>query len=474
MLTVILTTIIVGFLVVWTILRKLKHLKNYNPSKTFITVPGLSCKDPIKGNLAEIAKAASFPEFLQELHSQFGPIASFWYGPTLTISLASANQFKKTLPIFDRHPEMFLPAAPLISMRSIQFQNGSHGKDLYKRLSQPFSHSPTLELAPGMTKLAKQMCEAWVDGSPIEIHQQMMSLAICIITRLQFGETFRSEDLMGRFQQLYTCIIGEIDNVMDAQKSLAEVEKEEKFNNSLEEFKEIIRKVVLDHKAKKESGDYARAPFLDSLLEYTNDMDELISQSITFFLGGFHTTGNALTWVFYNLCIHPEVQKKVREEVGRVVGDRGVQEQQDVDGLVFTAQVINETLRLFPPGSFSTRIANKNLVIDGHSIPEGTHLLNALCVSLMDPKIFPEPQTFNPDRFSPGNLSPQSLAFSPFGFGVRKCPGYKFAHMEVLTAVAVVVQRFRITMVDGGKRVQPKFGFVTKPQQEIWGNVCKI
>jgi len=159
-----------------------------------------------------------------------------------------------------------------------------------------------------------------------------------------------------------------------------------------------------------------------------------------------------------------------------VVGDRGVEDQKDLDGLVYVQQVIKESFRLSRTAPFSSRIAGKDLTIDGHSIPEGTHLLNAVCLSLMDPQVFPRPEKFDPDRFSPENSSCRSLAFSPFGFGVRKCPGYKFAHMELLTALAVVLNNFTLKAkhVEQDNWVKPKFGFVTKPQEEIWIEINKV
>lgn len=477
MLTGTLIALFLTIFIIWIFIQKSRKSRKYvDSSKALTTIPGMDPSDADKGNIEDIAKAGSFPKFLQELHSQFGPIASFWYGPTLTISLASADQFKKTAPIFDRHPEMFACCLPLISDKSIQFQNGFHGRDLYKRLSLPFSHGPSLSLAPGMTQLAKEMCKTWTDGTKIEIHQEIMKLALHNITSLQFGVTFECEKLMEKFHDLYTFIMSEMDDLIDGFRDLTDVEREKKFNAELDEFKEIIRKVVCDHKEKRESGDYTKAPFLDTLLDYTDDMDEIISQSITFMVGGFHTTGNSITWALYYLSLHPEVQEKLRKEVGMVVGERGVEGQQDLDGLVYMEQVINESFRLARIAPFSTRIAIQNLKIDGHSIPEGTHLLNALCVSLMDPQVFPSPHKFDPDRFSPDNISHPSLASSPFGFGVRKCPGYKFAKMEMVTALAVVVQRFRMEAVEleGGEWVKPKFGFVTKPQEDIWINIHKI
>ena len=177
MLTGTLIALFLTIFIIWIFIQKSRKSRKYvDLSKALTTILGMDPSDADKGNIEDIAKAGSFPKFLQELHSKFGPIASFWYGPTLTISLASADQFKKTAPIFDRHPEMFACCLPLISDKSIQFQNGFHGRDLYKRLSLPFSHGPSLSLAPGMTQLAKEMCKTWTDGTKIEIHQEIMKL----------------------------------------------------------------------------------------------------------------------------------------------------------------------------------------------------------------------------------------------------------------------------------------------------------
>ncbi len=93
------------------------------------------------------------------------------------------------------------------------------------------------------------------------------------------------------------------------------------FQQNLQQFKNTCQRIVDEHKKARESGDYEKAPFLDTLLDhYGHDDEFVVAQTITFVVGGFHTTGNFLTWLFHYLACNQEVQDKVLQEVNEVVG----------------------------------------------------------------------------------------------------------------------------------------------------------
>jgi len=183
-------------------------------------------------------------------------------------------------------------------------------------------------------------------------------------------------------------------------------------------------------------------------------------------IGGFHTSGTMMTWFFYNLGLHPEIQEKVHQEIREGLQGESLKSMEDIERLPYTKQVMNETLRQVKLGLFTERRAEKDVEIGGFLIKEGSQVVNAICLTLDDKKAFP-----NPDQFDPENCcetKTKGLAFSPFGFGVRKCPGYRFATAELFVGAVEVLSKYKVVVTDKENIVKPVHGFITKPDREVW------
>ncbi|KAK2558775.1 Cytochrome P450 20A1 [Acropora cervicornis] len=184
---------------------------------------------------------------------------------------------------------------------------------------------------------------------------------------------------------------------------------------------------------------------------------------MSFLIGGFHTTGNMMTWCLYYLTKHPEVQEKVYEELIEVLGDEDIK-----------PQVIDETLRVSVLAPWGARIHEFDLQVGEYIIPKETPMLLPFGVVLQDPNLWPEPQRFDPDRFNSDNLKKlPNLSYQPFGFaGKRKCPGWRLSIAEGLVFLSVLVKRFKFHLVEG-QHVKPVYRLVTSPSEEIWVTVTK-
>ena len=390
------------------------------------SVPGLSKTDKVLGNLPDIFKAGGLPKFLTQLHAKYGPLASYWHGDVFTVSLGDPKYFKITEKMFDRHPAMFEFALPLISEKSLQFQNGEFGRNRYKLLSQPFGFSGCCNALPHINEIVRDEVKTWKHGDKVELHESMMKLAIDIITKTNFGCHFKDANNGETLSKGYNSVMTDFDDALLGIWSFGKGDsREQEFEKNLENFKLNIKEIVKAHTDKKNSGDYDLAPFLDVVLENIDDEDDMIHQAITFLIGGFHTSGTYMTWFFYNLGLNPGIQDKVRQEIRTTLNGRGLQSMEDIEKLSYTKRVMDETLRHMKVGTFSERKAEKDVEIGGYVIPEGSQIVNSLCITLDDKGAFPNPEAFDPDNFK-DNKS-KGLAFSPFGFGIRKCPGYRYS-----------------------------------------------
>ncbi|NXE57164.1 CP4F4 protein, partial [Casuarius casuarius] len=168
---------------------------------------------------------------------------------------------------------------------------------------------------------------------------------------------------------------------------------------------------------------------------------------------GHDTTASGLAWLLYNLACHPDHQERCRQEVRELLKDREVEEieWEDLSHLPFTTMCINESLRLHPPVTAVSRRCTKDIALhDGHVIPSGTTCLLSIYGTHHNPSIWPEPQVFDPLRFSPENTQGRSpLAFVPFSAGPRNCIGRSFAMAEMKVVAALTLRRFALRPAEG-------------------------
>ncbi len=131
--------------------------------------------------------------------------------------------------------------------------------------------------------------------------------------------------------------------------------------------------------------------------------------------------------------------------------------------------MLDEALRKSILTPFTSRYQSTDTEIAGHHIPANTPVIHALGAVLMDPTIWNNPETFNPDNFSYKNSkSRPKYAFQPFGFaGNRRCPGYQYAYAEATVILSTLIRRFDISLVPG-QNIVPMYGLVTSPKEEIW------
>jgi cytochrome P450 len=176
---------------------------------------------------------------------------------------------------------------------------------------------------------------------------------------------------------------------------------------------------------------------------------------MTLLLAGHETTALALTWAFLLLDRNPGVRDRLEAELAEVVGHR-VPSPADVPALPFAQAVINETLRLYPPAYVTGRETIRPTTIGGVSLPKRHIILISMQATHRDPRFFPAPDAFRPERWLDGleKRLPRG-AFIPFGMGSRKCIGASFAMMEATLLLATIARRWRFELAPTEIGMQP-------------------
>jgi cytochrome P450 len=229
------------------------------------------------------------------------------------------------------------------------------------------------------------------------------------------------------------------------------------YDSSITRLRSVIDRIIAER-----MGDYSDHGDLLSQLLSARDPEggeslgssELHDQVLTLLMAGSETTANALVYSWYLLGKHPEVESRLHAEVDEVLGGR-MPTFDDLPRLTYVKQVFTEALRLYPPAWMFTRIATCDTELGSFSLPAGSVVLCSPYILQHDPALFPDPEHFDPDRWSPARVGtvPRG-AFVPFGGGTRKCIGDGYAMAEGALILAAIASRWNLRSIPG-EEIQP-------------------
>uniref|UniRef100_A0A8C6SEM0 aromatase n=1 Tax=Neogobius melanostomus TaxID=47308 RepID=A0A8C6SEM0_9GOBI len=224
-----------------------------------------------------------------------------------------------------------------------------------------------------------------------------------------------------------------------------------------------------------ETDEKKRRAFLDMLLKTTDDEGNSMShQDIqeevdTFMFEGHDTTAAAMNWALHLLGSHPEVQRKVHQELDEVFGtsERPINTE-DLKKLRYLECVIKEGLRLYPSVPFFARTICQDTTIRGFKVPKDSNVIIVTYALHRDPKYFPEPEAFRPERFLPENsVGRPAYAYVPFSAGLRNCIGQRFALMEEKVVLASILRNFTVEACQKREDLQPVGELILRPENGI-------
>jgi cytochrome P450 len=178
--------------------------------------------------------------------------------------------------------------------------------------------------------------------------------------------------------------------------------------------------------------------------------EQLRDEVMTIFLAGHETTANALTWGWYLLAQNPEAEARLHEELDAVLAGGRPPTPEDVPALRYTEMVVAETMRLYPPAWALGRLALEDYEVGGYHIPRGSLVLVSQYVMHRDPRFFPDPERFDPERWTPeAKAARPQFSYFPFGGGPRRCVGEGFAWTEGVLILAALARHWRASVMPG-------------------------
>ena len=320
-----------------------------------------------------------------------------------------------------------------------------------RKLVQPAFHPEKIAAYGGvMLECARKMMEGWRAGETRDIHADMMALTVEIVAKVLFGA-----GISGQAPLIAQALQGMMEQFTQ-HANLAFVWPESlplpispKLRRSVRLLDEIVDSMIPARRSKAAD----RQDLLGTLLATTHEDGspmtdrELRDQMVTLLVAGHETTAAALSWTWYLLAQNPQVESKLFQELRTVLGDRRPAVS-DLACLKYTECVIKESMRLYPPAWGVGRRAIEEFQIRGYRLPAGTNVLVMQWLTHRDPRFYPEPERFDPERWADGAAGAglPRIAYFPFGGGPRMCLGASFAMVEATLLLAAIAQRFRLIL----------------------------
>ena len=321
-----------------------------------------------------------------------------------------------------------------------------------RRLVQPAFHRERLAgYASAMSEAAMHWRERWQAGSSLDISTEMPRLTLSIVAKTLF-----SADVQWEASEIGAAMTTVLEMFRVLMMPFSEyIEKlplpyARRFKKARARLDATIYGLIQERrKSGEDTGD-----LLSMLLLAQEEDDRMTDQQVrdealTLFLAGHETTANALTWTWYLLSQHPEVEQRLHHEIDEVLGDRAP-ELSDVPNLRYAEMIFSEALRLYPPAWAIGRMATGPFELGGIEIPAKSICILSPYLVQRDPRWFADPEKFDPERWTPeARDSRPKFSYFPFGGGARVCIGERFAWMEGVIVMAAIAQKWRLRLAPG-------------------------
>jgi cytochrome P450 len=438
-------------------------MTTYPPGPKFNTFDML--KFQLMGALNRSKEGESF-EFLAaavEWTKQYGDLVywNFWPNQAYIVNnpddihdvlVTNADRFNKA-PFYKLMLSRFLGNGILVS-------DGDFWRR-QRKLAQPAFHHKRIEsYATNTIDYSLQLMETWHDGQQIDALDEMMKLTLAIVAKSLFNA-----DVTGRSE-----VVGKSLN--DLQETSTEQSKSflsmmipqwvpTAMNRRQKAATQALDEIIMGFIRERRASGEDKGDLLSMLLAAQDDEGigmtdkEARDEAITLFLAGYETTSNAMSWTWMLLSQNPEVEAKLHEELDTVLGGRAPTFA-DLPKLKYTEWVIKESLRLYPPAHAVGRQAMADVEIGGYTIPEKSIVFIYPYIVHRNPRWFPEPEAFKPERWA-NDYEKQipKYAYFPFGGGPRICIGNQFALMEARLILATIAQHYRVR-VQAAQPIKPE------------------
>ena len=333
-----------------------------------------------------------------------------------------------------------------------------------RKMIQPAFHRDMIaNMVTAMRNTNADLCNKWLTmarrGETINLTEELSNVTLHIILKAIFGEDFNAINAMPGGNPFMLLAHETERNLQFAYKFRA------------------LSGLVLEHIKRRQSGqagDDLLGMIVSARDRRTGDAmtdRQLVDETLTMVVAGHETTASALNWLWYMLSQHPDIESRLHNEADAWDGRDSNEELQNQ--LPYTRQIIEETMRLYPPGWLLTRRSIAKDVIGGHPIGDKTDVFISPYLIHRHPAFWDSPDKFDPDRFEPSRKTGRNrFCYLPFALGPRACIGEHFAMVEMLLHTALVARQLRLRYccndpveLECQVNLRPKHSIMMQPEE---------
>ena len=412
---------------------------------------------PLLGNLLDIKRDTL--NFFVNMSKDYGDIVPYRIGTDRVFLINNPEYIRYVLTINQKNygkGKFFAKAKPLMGGAMVM-------SDGDKWLKLRRTALPAIQ-GKALPQMADPIVDAVDDviarlrgnvrsGASVDIAPEMTKLAMDVVFRTLFRVNLDYD--ADRVYDALSAALGEVEQRIWSVTPIAEYlpsRRQAAFRRNIKVLDDVVRRVIETRRA--DPNDYG--DLLSVFIRATDDPEntvytekQLRDECINFVIVGRDTAAGALIWALYLLSQHPAVERRLRQEVDAVLGGRRPT-YDDVEKMPYMRMVLDEAMRLYPPGWTFSRMALEDDRIGDVDIPKGSAVQMCIYAMHRNPRYWDNPEAFDPERFLPERSKgrPQ-FAYLPFGGGGRVCIGRKLALMEGALVISRLLQSFQFGLVPG-------------------------
>ncbi|RBI62430.1 cytochrome P450 [halophilic archaeon] len=427
---------------------------------------------PLVGNIVDLVRGQG--DFYEAVAEEYGDVARITLpgiGEMFLLSdpaaieqvlLGESEQYTKAAFSQDQLGELLGDGLVL--------SKGDHWQRQRQMIQPAFYRERIGEYADVMVRRTAELTDEWESGGTYDIEDEMKQLTLRILADAMFGtdidydeweirETVRALQEPGKPRKQPLAYV---------VPKWVPIPMWRRYKAGIAHIEDLIAELI----DRRQHSDAGREDLLSMLLtargeDGTGMSDEQIrDELITFLFAGHETTATALTFTWYLLGKHPDVERRLVAELDDVLG--GDQPTMaDLPDLTYTEDVIREAMRMYPPVPMIPRETTTNVELGGYQFPEGTVVVPAQWTVHHDETYYEEPWAFRPERWTDGfSDDVPRFAYFPFGGGPRRCIGEQFAMIEAQLVLATIAQQYSLD-VEASDSLDLSVSITTRPMEDI-------
>jgi cytochrome P450 len=422
------------------------------------------------------ATAANPVEVLQKYNQEFGDTFRFYLGgikeAIVTIDPAVIQHVLKTNAENYKKSDIQVKRMGHFLGKGLLTTHGEAWRTQRRLIQKGFDRKQLEALSSimqdSLTDSLRQF-DSQIHNGPVDIYPHLMKMTFAMVARSLFGARLKDEDI-----DLISHTISTVQEFIVRQTlqpylnpwfaATGELRKHE-------EMRANADKVLLEYirtRRHEEPGQDLLQTLMDARYADGEGMPDslILSESMQLLVAGHETSSNALSWLLYLLSTHPDVLDRVRNEFDEILNGEPLNFTA-VPKFVFTTQVINEGLRLYPPFWMIDREAVADDRVGDTVIPAGSTVIVYVYGAHHAPRYWENPETFDPERFSKANVALQPpFTHLPFGGGPRGCIGGNYAMLQILMILGTLLGKYDLELPPG-QTIEPRAMVILRPKNGI-------